>query len=898
MQVPATRPDWHALPPAEVASQLGTDHRGLAAAEVAARQQRYGPNQLAEPPAPSALVVLFRQFRSPLIYILIAAAAVTTALGDYLDAAVIAAVLAINATVGFVQERKADHAVRALAQMVVPRTRVVRDGQEREIDSRALVPGDAVLLEQGGRVTADLRLTTATGLRLDESLLTGESTPVPKRVTAAPARAALPDRHGMAYTGAVVTGGRGRGVVVATGEHTELGAIAGLIRGEREVATPLQQRMSRFARLIGIAVGIAVLVVFGSGMALGGTAHDMFLASVALAVAAVPEGLPIAVTVTLALGVHRMARRNAIVRRLPAVETLGSTTVIGSDKTGTLTENRMTVRELWAGGQLHQPGGTVPPGSPVHQALLAGVLTNEATAYLTDDGVSSTGDPTEVALLVAAMRARIIPDEVRGEYDLYAEIPFESERRYSASVRTRNGAHQLFVKGAPERVLAMAGRMLTADGAAPLDPPQVAQAAAALAGRGLRVLAVAAAPVPEPPDPDDLLELVEPQQLAELGGLVLLGLVGMQDPPRPGVARAVADCQSAGIRVVMITGDHAATARAIAADLGISGPDDPALTGEQLADLDDAELRRLVPRIQVYARVTPADKLRVVHALQQHGEVVAVTGDGVNDAPALKAAAIGVAMGRGGTDVAREAADMVLADDNFVSLAAAVEQGRITFDNVRKVTFFLVSTGAATILAIAAGIWLGWPLLMLPAQLLWLNLVTNGLQDVALAFEPGGKRVLQRPPRPAREGILSRTLWWRTALVGAVMAAGALLLFRWELDRTGSLTYAQTVALTAMVVFMALHVGNARAETRSLLQVSPLANRFLLLATVAALTVHVAALYAPPTQWLLRVEPIDAGSWLRILVVALSVPLVVELDKLLRRRAAGTRPRPRSTIPT
>jgi magnesium-transporting ATPase (P-type) len=473
----------------------------------------------------------------------------------------------------------------------------------------------------------------------------------------------------MAYTGAVVTGGRGRGVVVATGQDTQLGAIAGMIRAERRVATPLQERLDRFARLVGIAVGVAASVAFVSGVALGGTVREMFLTAVALAVAAIPEGLPIAVTVTLALGVHRMAGRNAIVRRLAAVETLGSTTVIGSDKTGTLTENRMTVQEVWAGGRVHRAWEGVPAGSPVGKALLAGVLANEAEAYLTAEGLHSIGDPTEVALLVAAMQAGIIPDEVREEY-----------------------------------------------------------------------------------------------------------------------------------------------------------------------------------------------------------------------APALKAAAIGVAMGRGGTDVARAASDMVLADDNFVSITNAVEQGRVTFNNVRKVTFFLLSCGAATIMAILAGLWLGWPLVMLPAQLLWLNLVTNGLQDVALAFEPGGKRVLARPPRPPREGILSRSLWWRTALVGLVMAAGTLAMFRWELDRTGDLSQAQTVALTTMVVFMALHVGNARTESRSALRVNPLANPFLLVATAAALGVHVAALYLPPTQWLLRVEPIDLQAWVRIVAVATTVLVAVELDKFLRRR--------------
>jgi Ca2+-transporting ATPase len=692
----------------------------------------------------------------------------------------------------------------------------------------------------------------------------------------------------MAYTGAVVTGGRGRGVVIATGQDTQLGAIAGMIRAERRVATPLQQRMDRFARLIGIAVAVAASVAFVSGVALGGTVHEMFLTAVALAVAAIPEGLPIAVTVTLALGVHRMAGRNAIVRRLAAVETLGSTTVIGSDKTGTLTENRMTVQEVWADGRVHRGWEGVPAGSPVGEVLLAGVLANEAEAYLTAEGWHSTGDPTEVALLVAAMQAGIIPDEVREEYAPVAEIPFEPQRRYSASIRVRDGAHIVFAKGAPERIVAMCTRRLTADGAVPLDGDEVIRVAAELAGRGLRVLALAGAPAATPPaDPDEVADpkgMADPEEVAEPAGLVLYGLVGMMDPPRPGVAASISDCRAAGIRVIMITGDHAGTARAIAAQLGIAEADATVLTGEQLASMDDAQLRQRVRDTSVYARVSPAEKLRVVHALQHHGEVVAVTGDGVNDAPALKAAAIGVAMGRGGTDVAREASDMVLTDDNFVSITNAVEQGRVTFDNVRKVTFFLLSCGAATIMAILAGLWLGWPLVMLPAQLLWLNLVTNGLQDVALAFEPGSKRVLARPPRPPREGILSRSLWWRTALVGLVMAAGTLVMFRWELDRTGDLSQAQTVALTTMVVFMALHVGNARTESRSALRVNPLANPFLLVATVAALGVHVAALYLPPTQWLLRVEPIDPQAWVRIVAVATTVLVAVEIDKFLRRR--------------
>ncbi len=870
-----TVPAWHALPPAQAAARLGTDGQGLSTGEARRRREQYGRNRLPEQPPTPAWLVLLRQFRSPLIYILLIATVVTLLLREFLDTVVIVIALAVNAGIGFGQERRADQAVRALAQLVVPQARVVRDGQERLVDSRDLVPGDLVLLEPGSRVPADLRLMHVTGLRVDESLLTGESTPVTKQVEPVPAAAPLADRHSVAYTGAMVTSGRAWGLVVATGEATELGAIAGLIRGERVAETPLQQRMTRFARVIGLAVAVTAGVAFGSGLWLGGTVEEMFLTAVALAVAAVPEGLPIAVTVAMALGVRRMAQRHAIMRRLAAVETLGSVTVIGSDKTGTLTENRMTVREIWTDDGFHPVGEVPAAGSPLAWTLTAGVLTNEAEAYWTEAGIEATGDPTETALLVAAIESGLVPDELRDRHAVFADIPFEPARKYSASIRQRDGRHLVVAKGAPERILGMCSHRWTGQGPAPLDPEGVNAAAAELAARGLRVLALAGRELPEP--------VPTPAQVGEPTGLALFGLVGMLDPPRAGVAEAIADCRAAGIRVVMITGDHAVTARAIADTLGIAGPGDRVLTGAELAGLTDAQLRQLVPEVAVYARAAPEDKLRVVRALQERGEVVAVTGDGANDAPALRAAAVGVAMGRGGTDVAREAADVVLTDDNFVSIADAVTEGRVTFQNIRKVTFFLLSSGVALVLAILLGLWWGWPLVMLPAQLLWLNIVTSGVQDVALAFEPGDRTLRRRPPRSPREGILNGVLWWRAGLAGAVMAAGTLLMFWWEWERTGSVSQAQTVAATTMVLFQALHVGNARAVRRSVWQLSPFSNRFLLIGTVVSLAIHVAAIYLPPTQWLLRFEPVDFSAWIRMVAVAFSVIVVVEADKVLRR---------------
>ena len=885
------RPAWHLLDGTQIESLLAASARGLARAEATARLERHGPNLLEEAPPPSAWAIFLHQFTSPLIYILLVATVVTLLLREYADAIVIAAVLALNALIGFVQERRAEMSVRALRHLVAPHARVIREGREWDVESRELVPGDLVLLEPGRRVPADLRLVSAIALHVDESLFTGESLPVAK-TTARLDRddLVIGDRTNMAYAGSLVASGRGRGYVVTTGGSTELGAIAQQVRTSERAATPLQRRMSRFARIVGLVVVGAATAAFVLGVIRGEPAGAMFTIAVALAVSAIPEGLPVVFTITLALGVRRMARRNAIIRRLPAVETLGSTTVIGSDKTGTLTENRMTVQKIWAGGRtftmsdagpreaeaLLDDGRTVMPAEDqsLRLTLLAGILTNEADISLTDAGYETHGDPTEAALLVAAARLGLEPEDVRARYPVYAEIPFEPERQYSASIRVQDDGHAVFVKGAPERVLGMCSRLLTAEGPVDLEPAVVLGAARGLAADGLRVLGMATGTRARPLAPD---------RFDEPPDLTFVGLQGSMDPPRSGVRDAIAGCQESGIRVVMITGDHAATARAIGERLGIARPGAPVLTGAELGSLDDDALHASVPEVAIYARAAPEHKLRVVQALRRHGEVVAVTGDGVNDAPALKAAEIGVAMGKSGTDVAREASDMVLADDNFVSIYAAVEEGRITFDNLRKVTFFLVSTGAAEVLAILTTLVAHWPLALLPAQILWLNLVTNGLQDVALAFEPGEPGLLERPPRPRAEGIVSRLLWERTLVTGLVMAAGTLLMFRWGLETSGHLAQAQTVALTTMVLFQMFHVGNCRSERRSVLALSPWSNPFLFVATAAALLVHVAALYLPPTQYLLRVEPLDLGAWIRMALTASTILVAVEVDKLLRR---------------
>jgi len=677
-------------------------------------------------------------------------------------------------------------------------------------------------------------------------------------------------------------------VVVETGGATELGKIAGSVRFVPESQTPLQARIGRLARLIGILVPALSVVGFALGIAAGEDTHQLFLAMVALAVAAIPEGLPIVLTITLAISVNRMAERQTLVRRLPAVETLGSCSVIGSDKTGTLTQNRMTVERIYTGGRAYDVTGTgygtegeiLVDGHPstiegdeaLRIALTAAVLCNEASAVATDGQLAVSGDPTEIALLVAGTKAGLFKDELEEKLPRTAAIPFDSERRFAASFHG-DGEHSLvFVKGAPEQVAAMCEGAL---GRPALDYQEIADEADAMAAGGLRVLAGAyresrgATPSADTGD-------------EALGGLTFAGLYGMIDPPRKEAQEAIRGCRDAGIRVAMITGDHAVTGFAIARELGIAGPGSNVLTGRDIDLLGDDALVEAVGETSVYARVAPEHKLRVVEALQRGGEVVAVTGDGVNDAPALKAADIGAAMGRSGTDAAREAADMVITDDNFASIFAAVEEGRVAFDSVRKTTAYLLAGSLAAVIAVLASLLFRFELPFLPAQLLWLNLVCFGIQDVALAFEPREKGVVERPPRQREEGIVSKALWERIAIVGTLMAA-ALAVFLLALDQGVSLEEARTIAVTQLVVLMALHVGNSRSEHLSILAKSPFSNRFLFAGTALALAVHVAALHLPATQFALRFEPLDLETWAVILATSLSVIVAVEVHKLGRQ---------------
>jgi magnesium-transporting ATPase (P-type) len=890
--------EWYKLVVEEVFEKLKTSEHGLANGEVEDRLRRYGPNRLPEGEGISRLKILRHQFASPLIYMLIIAGAVTTLLQEYKDTFVILAIIGLNAIIGYIQEFKAEESIRALKKIMVARARVVRDGQEKEIDSEHLVPGDVVLLESGQKVPADLRLIKTFQVKVDESILTGESLPVEKVSSAIVEDNLTPgDQKNVAFMGTMVVTGRAKGVVVETGSKTILGSIAEQVTKIGTTRAPLQSKFDKFANIIGVIVLAAASIILLLGLLIGESLKDMFMTAVAAAVAAIPEGLPVVVTIALAISVARMARKNVIIRKLHAVETLGSTTVICSDKTGTLTKNEMTVKHIYDGAHVYEVTGSgyepsgeilaewlqVKPSEQdsVRKVLRIGLLCNESKIIQEDRTYRVQGDPTEGALIVAATKSGLDAEIEGRSYRQLAIIPFESERGYMASLHEHDGEKLIFVKGAPERVIAMCTACMGGDSEL---TPTIMEVAENFAKDGLRVLAMA-----YKEGPVDLHELTYDRVESDL---TVAGLQGMMDPPRPEAVEAIEGCKGAGVRVAMITGDHAITALAVAKSLGMALESGEVLTGRELETMTDEELFQKVKRVSIYARVAPEHKLRIVQQLIKHDEIVAVTGDGVNDAPALKAAHIGIAMGKSGTDVAKEASDMVVTDDNFASIFAAVKEGRIVFDNIRKVTFFLIPTGVAAILSIIGTVVTGFPIPYVPAQLLWINLVTNGLQDVALAFEPGEKDVSERPPRDPQEGIMSRVLIERTVIVGLIIATGVVYNFVTALQQGESLEKARTVAVTTMVFFQFFQAWNSRSEFQSVFRISPTGNPFLLYALIAATFAQLALIYVPALQWVFRTEPLNLHDWVAVIMVSSTVILTVEIDKWLRRRSlTGARKR-------
>lgn len=876
----------------EAYRKLRSGAGGLNSKEAQQRLETIGPNVLPKGEVITPWQIAFHQFRDPLIYVLIIAAAVSFVLQDFIDAAVILFVVLLNATIGFFQEYKAEAAMKALAKLLSPTARVLRDGFEKLIDAEELVPGDIALIRAGDRIPADIRVVYEKNLRIDESMLTGESSPVSKFSQPIPRASLNPgDQKNMLFMGSTVTSGIGRGLVYGTGFNTELGKITAEIRNVSVTRkTPLQTRMAGLSKIIVLGVLAGAIVTFLAGIYKGEDPVNMFLTAVALAVAAIPEGLPIVLTVTLAIGVNRMVKRNSIIRKLPAVETLGSCTIIGSDKTGTLTKNEMTVKKVFDGKRVYDVSGIgyKPEGSlfrdgqvinyedsnSLKLTLFSGLLCNESYLIEEEGQWRIEGDPTEGCLIVSAVKAGIDYEAVKNEFEELDILPFESERKYMASLNLVNGKQVMFVKGAIEEIAELCDRQRTDGSTGPVNKEIIQQIARFFANQGLRVLAMAMKPVPGKQE-------IEHEDVT---GLTFLGLQGMLDPPRQEAIEAVAGSKQAGIKVIMITGDNKETAISIAKMMDIISEDEKALSGYDLDQMSEEELFKEIQKVKVFARVSPHHKLRIVEQLKAYGEIVAITGDGVNDGPALKAAHIGIAMGVTGTDVAKEASDMVLLDDNFNSIYKAVLEGRVVFDNIKKATFFLVSTGIGMVFAILASVFMAIPLPFLPAQILWLNLVTNGLQDVALAFEPGEKDIPLRKPRPPKEGILTKLLLQRLLVVGIILAIGSLYVFLSNYYSGTPLGVARTAALTTMVFFQFFHVFNSRSETLSIFVMNPLQNKFLFITVIGAFIAQLAFIYVPAMQFIFKTEPISLEIWFQIVMVAASVIVVMEIDKLIRRR--------------
>ncbi len=887
----------HGLATHEVVLLLETDsERGLSGDEAERRLQRFGPNLLPEAKTAGLLVRFVRQLNHPLIYVLLGAGIITVVLGQLVDASVIFGVVLVNATVGFVQESRAEAALDALRAIVQTSAKVRRDGHVTSLASEQLVPGDLVLVEAGDKVPADLRLLTIGELQVDESALTGESVPVAKDEVVLPTATPVADRLNMVYAGTLVTHGSGTGVVVATGAETELGEIHRLVGTAATLATPLTRKLTWFSKVLTVAILALAGLTFGVGVLRGERASEMFTAAVALAVGAIPEGLPAAVTITLAIGVSRMARRRAVVRRLPAVETLGSTTVVGSDKTGTLTENQMTVRAVWTSDDSFEVTGSgyAPEGAVVHHGepapadadgalrwtLLAGAACNDARLSHSDETWSVVGDPTEGATLVAAAKMGLDRESVRASFPRVATIPFSSDRQYMATLHhpTDGSLPVILVKGAVERVVALCGLEMAADGQTrPLDAERVARAADELAQQGLRVLAMATGRIVDPVAFGD-------ESFA--GTLVLTGLQAMLDPPRPEAIAAVRSCHSAGIAVKMITGDHAATATAIAVQIGLLDDrrcEGDVLTGAELEALSSEDYPDAVERASVFARVSPEQKLGLVEGLQARGHVVAMTGDGVNDAPALQQADIGIAMGRGGTEVAKEAADMVLTDDDFATIEAAVEEGRGVFDNLTKFIVWTLPTNMGEGFVILVAIMLGIALPILPVQILWINMTTAVALGLMLAFEPKEGGIMLRPPRDPRKPLLTGALVLRILLVSALLVGGAWWLYEWERGSGASIAEARTAALNLFVAVEAFYLFSCRSLTGSMWRVGVFSNRWIIGGVAVQAVGQVAITYLPVMNDAFQTAPIGFSVWLRIFAFAIAASVVVAIDKRAMR---------------
>jgi cation-transporting P-type ATPase F len=894
---------WHHLPTEEVIDLLdGNPEKGLDALEARYRLEHYGPNTITSKKEKGPLQRFLLQFHQPLIYILIAAGIVTAIFQEWVDSGVIFGVVLVNALIGFLQEAKAVNALAALARTMTSQATTLRQGEKKRISSEELVPGDIVFLQSGDKVPADMRLIQVRDLQVDESALTGESVPVEKMKNPLGIDTHLADRKNMAFASTLVTYGQATGIITATGDYTEMGRISQLIASSQKLATPLTRKIDHFSHILLYAILFLAVITVGVGLVRGEPLFDMFMAAVALAVGAIPEGLPAAVTITLAIGVSRMARRNAIIRKLPAVETLGSTSIICSDKTGTLTENQMTVKEIMAGGTWYEVSGAgydphsgeiratdadtdTASSSALTECLQAATLCNDSVIVEKEGSWHVEGDPTEGGLLTAALKGGHDPAVLLQEIPRLDSIPFESEHQYMATLHeTKPGMLQrVYLKGGVEAVLAKCGSMFEEKGdIVMLNPDAVLNAVDKMAAQGLRVLAFATKELPEK------TQKIRHEDVSS--DLIFLGLMGMIDPPRAEAITAVRACQKAGLNIKMITGDHSLTAAAIAGQVGLDGvPGQDAstvrvLNGSELAKLSDTELIDAAENTSVFARVTSEQKLRLVEALQARGHVVAMTGDGVNDAPALKKADIGIAMGLTGTEVSKEAADMVLTDDNFISIEAAVEEGRGVFDNLTKFIVWTLPTNLGEALVILTAIFLGITLPILPVQILWINMTTAGFLGLMLAFEPKEPGIMSRPPRDPKTPILTGVLIGRIILVGGLLTVASFALFQWELDRGAEIAHARTVAVNVFVVMELFYLFNCRSLSKSVFQLGFFTNMWVFGGVAAMLLVQIVYTYLPLVNKLFHSAPIELEAWVRIVAAGIAAFAIVEFEKWVRVR--------------
>ena len=885
---------WHSQDIETLFQKVSSTPDGLSQNNVQSRLEEYGQNRISSVQKKGPLARFLIQFHNVLIYVLLCSGLATALLGHWIDSGVIFGVVIINAIIGFIQEGKAEKALDAIRKMLSQQAMVKRDGKFISLPADELVPGDVVLLQSGDKVPADLRLFKSRELRIDEAMLTGESMPVDKATLPVAEHAGIGDRKCLAYSGTLVTYGQGQGVVVATGDNTEIGRISGMLDSVQTLVTPLLRQMTRFAQWLTAAIGIIAVATFAYGFFLQGyPANEMFLAAVGLAVAGIPEGLPAIMTITLAIGVQRMAKKNAIIRRLPAVETLGSVTVICSDKTGTLTRNEMTVQTITTGSGIFEVKGTgyAPQGTfilddkeinPEEFPLLkevarAALLCNDATLTDVDGQWQMQGDPTEGALVTMALKAGLEHDHCKSQYPRTDAIPFESQHRFMATLHHDHRKHGfIYIKGAPERILEMCHQQRMRGEDVPLDKNYWETSMHSMASHGQRLLAIAFKPASSEHQSLNFSDVDN--------GLTLLGIVGIIDPPREEATQAVRVCQSAGIRVKMITGDHAITALAIGTQMGI-GDGTTVVQGIDLETLDESQLTEVVLRADIFARVSPEQKLQLVMALQKAGEVVSMTGDGVNDAPALKRADVGVAMGLKGTEVAKEAAEMVLADDNFASIAHAVEEGRTVYDNIKKSILFVLPTNGGELVIIVAAIIMGTMLPITPAQILWINMITAVTLALTLAFEPPEQSVMLRPPRDPKEPLLSGFLIWRVCFVSLILVVGTFGLFLWERQHGTSIELARTIAVNTLVMFEIFYLFSARFLLAPSLTLDGLfGNRYSLYAIGLLIVFQLAFTYFGPMQTLFSTRAMSLETWLRVIMVASSVLFLVEIEKMLLRK--------------